>query len=55
MEGLKELDGPVCVIRDVDVLRPANVDVLGATVSVPSGEVVDADAVNVEVDAEDEE
>ena len=55
MEGLKELDGPVCVIRDVDVLRPANVDVLGATVSVPSGELVDADTVNVEVDAEDEE
>ena len=55
MEGLIELDGPVCVIGDVDVLGPTNVDVPGATVSVPSGEVVDANTGNVEVDAEDEE
>ena len=55
MEGLRELDGPVCVIGDVDVLGPANVDVPGATVSVPSGAVVDADTGNVEVDVEDEE
>ena len=40
MEGLRELDGPVCVIGDVDVLGSANVDVPGATVSVPSGVVV---------------
>ena len=38
MEGLRELDGPVCVIGDVDVLGPANVDVPRATVSVPSGQ-----------------
>ena len=55
MEGLRELDKLVCVIGDVDVLGPANVDVPGATVSVPSGAVVDADTGNVEVDAEDEE
>ena len=55
MEGLRELDGLVCVIGDVDVLGLANVDVPGATVSVPSGAVVDADTGNVEVDAEDEE
>ena len=55
MEGLRELDGPVCVIGDVVVLGPANVDVPGATVSVPSGAVVDADTGNVEVDVEDEE
>ena len=55
MEGQRELDGRVCVIGDVDVLGPANVDVPGATISVPSGAVVDADTGNVEVDAEDEE
>ena len=55
MEGLRELDGPICVIGDVDVLRPANVDVPRATVSVPIGAVVDADTGNVEVDATDEE
>ena len=55
MEGLRELDGPVYVIGDVDVLGPANVDAPGATVSVPSGAVVDTDTGNVEVDAEDEE
>ena len=55
MDGLRELDGPVCVIGDVDVLGPANVDVPGATVSVPSGAVVDVDTGNVEVDAEDKE
>ena len=49
MDGSRELDGPVCVIRDVDVLRPANVDVLGPTVSVPSGAVVDANTADVEV------
>ena len=37
------------------MLGPANVDVPGATVSMPSGVVVDADTGNVEVDAEDEE
>ena len=55
MEGLRELDGPVYVIGDVDVLGPANIDVPGATVSVPSGALVDADTGNVEVDVEDEE
>ena len=55
MEGLRELDGPICVIGDVDVLRSANAYVSGATVSGPSGAVVDADTGNVEVDAEDEE
>ena len=55
MEGLRELDRLVCVIGDVDVIGPANVDVPGATVSVPSGAVVDADTGNVELDVEDEE
>ena len=55
MEGLRELDGPICVIGDVDVLGQANVDMPGATVSMPSGAVVDANTGNVEVDAEDEE
>ena len=55
MEGLRELDEPVCVLGDVDVLGPTNVDVPRATVSVPSGAVVDADTGNAEVDAEDEE
>ena len=55
MEGLRELDGTVCVIGDVDVLGPAKVDMPGATVSVLSGAVVDADTGNVEVDAEEEE
>ena len=55
MDGLRELDRPVCVIGDVDVLRLTNVDVLGPIVSVPSGAVVDADTANVEVDAKDEE
>ena len=36
MDGSRELDGPVCVIGDVNVLGSANVDVLGPTVSVPS-------------------
>ena len=54
-EGLRELDGTVCVIGDVDVLGPSKVNVPGETVSVPSGAIVDADTCNVEVDAEDEE
>ena len=55
MDGPRELDEPVCVIGDVDVLRSSNVHVPGPTVSIPSGAVVDADTVNVEVAVEDEE
>ena len=55
MDGLRELDGPVSVIGDVDVLGPANVDMLGPTVSVPSGATVDADNTDVKVATEDEE
>ena len=40
MDGPRELDGPVCVIGDTDMLGPANVDVFGPTVSMPSGVVV---------------
>ena len=40
------------MIGDVDVLGPANVDILGPIVSMPRGVVVDAD---VEVATEDEE
>ena len=55
MNGSRELDVLVYVIRDVNVLGPTNVDVLGPTVSVPSSVVVDQDIVDVEVAAEDEE
>ena len=51
MNGQRELD----VIGDVDMLGPTNVDVPGPTVSMPSGAVVDADTVDVEVAIEDEE
>ena len=37
MDDPRELDGPVCVIGDVDVLGPTNVDMPKPTVSVPSG------------------
>ena len=47
-----ELDEPVSVIGDVDVLGPANVDIPGPIVSMPRGVVVDAD---VKVATEDEE
>ena len=40
---------------DVDVLGPANVNVPGPTVSEPSGAVLDANTVDVEVAVEDEE
>ena len=53
MDGPRELNGPVCVIGDVDVLGPANVDVPGLTISVPSSAIVDADTIDVEVVAED--
>ena len=55
MDGPRELDGLVCVIGDLDVLGPANVDMPGLTISMPSGAVVDADTVDVEVVVEDEE
>ena len=55
MDAPRELDRPVCVIRDEDVLGRTNVDVLGPIVYVPSGAVVDADTTDVEVGAEDEE
>ena len=55
MDGPRELDGLVYVIGDVNVLGPANIDVLGPTVSMPSGEVVDANTTDVEVATEDEE
>ena len=55
MDGLRELDGPVRVIGDVDVLGPANVDMPGPIVSMPNGAVVDADNDDVEVAIEDEE
>ena len=49
---MRELDEPVSVIGDVDVLGPANVDIPGPIVSMPRGVVVAAD---VEVATEDEE
>ena len=55
MDGLRELDGPVSVIGDVDVLGPANVDMPRPTVSVPSCAAVDVDNADVEVVTEDEE
>ena len=55
MDGLRELDGPVSVIGDVDVLRLTNVDMPGPTVSVPSGAAMDADNADVKVATEDEE
>ena len=55
MNGSRELDILVYVIRDVNVLGPTNVDMFGPTVSVPSSVVVDAATVDVEVVAEHEE
>ena len=55
MDGPRELYGLVCVIGDVNVLGPANVDVPRPVVSVPIGAVVDADTIDAEVDAEDDE
>ena len=55
MDGLRELDGLVSMIGDVDVLGPANVDMPGPTVTVPSSATVDADNADVEVATEDEE
>ena len=52
IDGLRELDEPVSVIGDVDVLGPANVDIPGPIVTTPRGVVVAAD---VEVAIEDEE
>ena len=55
MDGLRELEEPIYVIGDVDVLGPANVDEPVPIVSVLSGAVVDADTADVEVATEDEE
>ena len=55
MDGLRELDGPVSVIGDVDVLGPANVDMPGPTVSMLSSAVVDANNADVEIATKDEE
>ena len=55
MDGLRELDKPINVIGDVDVLGPSNVDMLGPTVSVPNSAAVDADNADVEIAIEDKE
>ena len=55
MDCPRELDGLVCVIGNVDVLRPTNVDVSAPTVFMLSGAIVDADTTDVEVVVKDEE